>query len=102
MDFLTFKTFISTEALILFYYLGALASPIGLWLFLAWLIKKYKLMNTTHEKVKELLWRLLSAKQKMQFVAFYILSFFFMELFWRMLFEFLIGYMQMRDALVRM
>jgi hypothetical protein len=101
MDFLTFKTFISTEALILFYYLGALVSPIGLWLFLAWLIKKYKLMNTTYEKGKELLWRLLSAKQKMQFVAFYILFFFFMELFWRMLFEFLIGYMQMRDALVQ-
>lgn len=102
MDFLTFKTFISTEALMLFYYLGALVLPIGLWLFLAWLIKRYKLLNTAYENGKELLWRLLTTKQKMQFVSFYIISSLFMELFWRMLFEFLIGYMQMRDALLQM
>jgi len=30
MDFLTFKSFISTEVLIIFYYLGALVMPIGI------------------------------------------------------------------------
>ena len=101
MDFLTFKAFISTEALILFYYLGALILPIGLWSLLTWLIRKYRLINTAYENGKELLWTSLSRKQQAKFVSFFIVSFLFMELFWRMLFEFLIAYMQMRDALLQ-
>jgi len=101
MDFLTFKTFISTEALIIFYYLGALILPIGLWLLLTWLIRKYRLLNTAYENGKELLWKSLNRKQQIKFIAFFVISFLFMELFWRMLFEFLIAYMQMRDALLQ-
>lgn len=101
MDFLTFKTFISTEALIIFYYLGAVILPIGLWLLLTWLIRKYKLLNTAYENVKELLWTSLSQRQQTKLIAFYLITFLFMELFWRMLFEFLIAYMQMRDALLQ-
>jgi len=101
MDFLTFKTFISTEALIIFYYLGAIILPIGLWLLLTWLIRKYKLLNTAYENGKELLWESLNKKQQIKLVAFFVISFLFMELFWRMLFEFLIAYMQMRDALLQ-
>ena len=101
MDFLTFKRFISTEALIIFYYLGALILPIGMWLLLTWLIRKYRLLNTAYENGKELLWKSLSRKQQTRFVAFFVISFLFMELFWRMLFEFLIAYMQMRDALLQ-
>ena len=101
MDFLTFKTFISTEALIIFYYLGALLLPIGLWQLLTWLIRKYNLINAAYENGKELLWKPLSRKQKTRFVSFFIILFLFMELFWRMLFEFLIAYMQMRDALLQ-
>jgi hypothetical protein len=100
MDFLTFKTFISTEALIIFYYLGALILPIGLWLLLTWLIRKYRLINTTYENGKALLWKSLNRKQQTKFVSIFIILFIFMELFWRMLFEFLIAYMQMRDALL--
>ena len=101
MDFLTFKTFISTEALIIFYYLGALILPICLWLLLTWLIRKYRLINTAYENGKELLWKSLSRKQQTKLVSLFIISFLFMELFWRMLFEFLIAYMQMRDALLQ-
>lgn len=101
MDFLTFKTFISTEALIIFYYLGALILPIGLWLLLTWLVRKYRLLNTAYENGKELLWKSLNRKQQTKLVAFFVISFLFMELFWRMLFEFLIAYMQMRDALLQ-
>ena len=102
MDFLTFKTFISTEALIIFYYLGALILPIGLWFLITWLIRKYRLLNTAYENGKELLWKSLSRKQQIKLVAFFVISFLFMELFWRMLFEFLIAYMQMRDALLQL
>ena len=101
MDFLTFKSFISTEVLIIFYYLGALMLPIGIWLLLAWLMRKYRLLNTAYENGKEIIWESLNKKQQTWFIAFFVTSFLFMELFWRMFFEFLIAYMQIRDALLQ-
>ena len=101
MDFLTFKSFISTEVLILFYYLGALILPIGMWILLIWLIRKYRFLNTTYENGKEMIWQSLNKKQQIKLVALFISCLLFMELFWRMLFEFLIAYMQIRDALLR-
>jgi len=101
MDFLTFKSFISTEVLIIFYYIGALILPVGIWFLLAWLIGKYRFLNATYENGKEILWKSLNIKQQTKLVAFFIFCFLFMELFWRMLFEFLIAYMQIRDALLR-
>ncbi len=101
MDFLTFKSFISIEALIIFYYVGAIILPIGIWLFVTWLIKKYDIVNLTYEKGKEAIWKALNAKQKIKLITFLIFCFFFMELFWRMLFEFLIAYMQIRDAVLQ-
>ena len=101
MDFLTFKTFISTEVLITFYYLGAIILPIITWLILNWAIKRYKLINTSYENIKESLWKILNKKQQLKFLSFFIIVFLFMEIFWRMLFEFLIAYMQIRDALLQ-
>ena len=100
MDFLTFKSFISIEVLILFYYLGALILPVAVWLLLIFLIRKYQLMTIVYKNIKERLWQSLSIKQKMQIIAFFLVLFLFMELFWRMLFEFLIAYLQIRDALL--
>ncbi len=100
MDFLTFKTFISTEALILFYYIGALVLPVAIWIFITWLIRKYKYINTAYEKGKVVVWEGLDKQQQMKLVSLFIISFLFLELFWRMLFEFLIAYMQIRDALL--
>lgn len=100
MDFLTFKSFISTEALILFYYIGALILPIGIWIFINWLIRRYELLNVAYENGKKMLWQSLNIKQQIKLVALFVFCFLFMELFWRMLFEFLIAYMQIRDALL--
>jgi hypothetical protein len=100
MDFLTFKTFISTEALIMFYYIGALILPIGIWGLLTWLIRKYKDINAAYENGKVIIWKALDKQQQMKLVSFFIVAFLFLELFWRMLFEFLIAYMQIRDALL--
>ncbi len=101
MDFLTFKSFISTEVLIVFYFIGAFILPIGLWVLLTWLIRKYRFLNTTYENGKVIIWKSLNKKQQAKLVALFISCFLFMELFWRMLFEFLIAYMQIRDALLR-
>jgi hypothetical protein len=101
MDFLTFNSFISTEVLIVFYYLGAIVMPVGIWGLLTWLLHKYRLLNTTYENGKQVIWHSLNRKQQVKVIALFGISFLFMELFWRMLFEFLIAYMQMRDALVQ-
>ena len=101
MDFLTFKSFISTEILIIFYYLGALILPIGIWLLITWLIQKYRIFNVTYISGKKVLWKSLNRKQQAEIVAYFVTSLLFAELFWRMFFEFLIAYMQMRDALLQ-
>ena len=101
MDFLTFKSFISTEVLIVFYYIGAIILPAGAWYLVTWLIQKYELVNIAYEKGKDTIWNSLNKKQKNKLIIFFVSSFIFMELFWRMLFEFLIAYMQIRDALLQ-
>ncbi|MCF6190790.1 MAG: DUF4282 domain-containing protein [Cocleimonas sp.] len=101
MDFLTFKEFISIPVLIAFYYSGAVVFPFFMWFFSAWLIKKYKLIGAVHTKGKEMVWRALSTKQKFMLTSAFLLVLLFMELFWRMLFEYLIAFMQMRDALLQ-
>jgi hypothetical protein len=101
MDFLTFKDFISIPVLIVFYYFGAIIFPFFMWIFSTWLMKKYKSIAALHNKGKETLWNALTTKQKIKLVLAFLVAFLFMELFWRMLFEFLIAYMQMRDALLQ-
>lgn len=101
MDFLTFKSFISIKALIIFYYIGALILPIGIWLLINWLIQKYDFFDAAFKKGKEAIWKSLNKKQRVKLFMFFVFFFFFMELFWRMLFEFLIAYMQIRDALLQ-
>jgi len=101
MDFLTFKSFISIQALIIFYYLGAVIMPISIWFFLIWILRKYPFVGEAHKKGQEVFWQSLSKKLKIKLVSFFVVIFLFMELFWRMLFEFLIAYMQMRDALLQ-
>ncbi|MCK4709531.1 MAG: DUF4282 domain-containing protein [Gammaproteobacteria bacterium] len=102
MDFLSFKYFISIDVLIFFYYTGAIILPVGVWFLVFRLINKYNFLHTSFTKGKEIVWNLLNRKQQIQLVFFYVFLFLFMEVFWRMLFEFLIGYMQMRDALLQL
>ena len=104
MDFLSFKRFISIEVLIFFYYSGAVILPVLLWYLSKWLMRKYqladeagKLLQATASKV---LWPSLNKNQKIQLTALFVTMFLLMELFWRMLFEFLIAYIQIRDALL--
>jgi hypothetical protein len=101
MDFLTFRSFISTEALIVFYYIGAIMLPVSAWYLVTWLLRKYEVVNATYEKGKATLWASLTQKNKLRLSIFFIATFLLMELFWRMLFEFLIAYMQIRDALLQ-
>ncbi|MCK5810752.1 MAG: DUF4282 domain-containing protein [Cocleimonas sp.] len=100
MDFLTFKQMISIEVLIVFYYLGVFIFPLVSFFLFSWLIKKYKLLNIIGSTTKKMTWGLLNKKNKIVFVAISISLFLFMQLIWRMIFEFLIAYIQIRDALL--
>lgn len=91
---------LSELLLIVFYYIGALILPIGIWIFFTLLIRKYKYINTAYEDGKVIVWKSLDKQQQIKLVSFLIVTFLFLELFWRMLFEFLIAYMQIRDALL--
>ena len=100
MDFLAFESFISIKALIVFYYCGVFVMPFFAWHVLKWITQQYKIIDITYQIGKDKLWSALSKEQKIKLVVVSIVFFLFMELFWRMLFEFLIAYMQIRDALV--
>jgi len=101
MDFLTFKTFISPTVLIVFYYMGAIVMPIFVWFASRWLMKKIDLVEQSYQKSKKMVWATMSLRYKILSIVLFIMMFLFMELLWRMAFEFLIAYMQIRDALVK-
>jgi len=101
MDYLTFKRFISIETLIVFYYIGAIILPVGAYIFAKSLIKKYELISESCLQGKDFLWEFMSKKQKIKLTGLFVLFFIFSQLFWRMLFEFLIAFLQMRDALLQ-
>ena len=90
MDFLTFKTFISINVLIMFYYLGAVVLPFGIWYLSRWLSGKYQMVDEFQQQIikkgKYLFWNKLNQQQKLKLLAIFIILFLFMEIFWRMLF----------------
>jgi hypothetical protein len=99
-DILTFDTMISRHALLVFYYLGAVVMPVAAWLTALYLIRRVEPVREAYRTGMGLLsagvplrWRLLG-------LILFVAAFLFMELMWRMLFEYLIAFMQMRDALV--
>lgn len=81
LDLLTFKTLISKQMLFIFYYIGAILVPLLVYKYTSQI---YKPMKNKAPKI---------------FILF-IGLFVFMEILWRMMFEFLIAFLQIRDALV--
>jgi len=100
IDFLNFKFFISPYVLIVCYYIGAIAVPVGSWLLASWIIRKYSTASDIYESGKSTLKSITRTKDRMLLYALFILFFIFMEIMWRMMFEFLLAYLQMRDALM--
>jgi len=98
-DFLTFKIFISPMALMVFYYMGAIVMPLFIWFFSRWIMKRIKMIEQSYQVTKNMAWGSLTLKQKILFVILFIMMFLFMQVLWRMMFEFLIAYMQIREAL---
>ncbi len=98
IDFLTFKSFISIEILIISYYIGAVVIPILMWLSKAYLQRKFKILDRVDRLLKSLFGQL-SLKRRVLFILFMVFMFISMEIVWRMCFEAMIGYFQMVQAI---
>lgn len=95
IDFLTFQTFITPSLLILMYYIGALVIPLFAWYLTIWLKNKYysHLSTTTQNR--------LNNTQRFFTYTLVLVCILFMEILWRMMFEFFIAYFDMHDALMK-
>jgi len=85
-DFLTFNSFITQNILILFYYLGAVVFPVILWLKKDPVLSKLSFIKISDEN-------------KTTIYLTILVLFLLMEIFWRMMFEVMIGYFDMHDYL---
>jgi hypothetical protein len=101
-DFVSFQTFVSPYALIVFYYLGALVMPLATWGLMIWARRRAQLLGDAYEFARGLALDRLSPRQRALVMVLALGAFLFMELLWRMMFEFLIAYLQMRDALLQL
>ncbi len=99
-DFLAFRTLISRHALLLFYYLGAVGMPLAAWLSARYLLRRVSIAQDALDTGKRLVASGTCLRHRVLFIAMFMAAFLFMELMWRMMFEYLIAFMQMRDALV--
>jgi len=96
-DFLTFKTFISPTVLTIMYSFGLFIMPLFAW-FVMSKVKKY--IPTQIIDFKNQTFSQMRLQDKVKVILFALLMLLCMEICWRMMFEFLIAYMQIRDVLV--
>lgn len=97
-DFFSFRTFVSLDVLRVVYALGAIGMPLmawGVWLWLG----RFALWNWMRGTAANATRRVVSRRWRLTGIVLFVLCFLCMELIWRMMFEFLIAYLQMRDAL---
>ncbi len=97
-NFLTFKTFISSDILIFFYYIGAVLIPILLWQSRVYLKDRFKIIQLVNEQIVKI-FSSLSNKEQSYAKLFILFAFISMEIIWRMMFEVMIAYFDMRDYL---
>ncbi|MDQ7031545.1 MAG: DUF4282 domain-containing protein [Desulfonauticus sp.] len=100
LDFLNFKLFISIPILKTIYYVGAILLPLTVGIILMWLVQKSPTISSFFEKSKKLFWNNLQIKHKIILGIIFICCFLLLETIWRMIFEFLIAYIQIRNSLI--
>ena len=122
-DFLQFKLFIAQDVLTFFYITLASILPFISWYWLAWVVRRYATVLRFYKEAKRSLfisfiswlirklnffqneidekfsWKNLSTSQKLKFIGIFLFVVLFSELFLRLMFEYLIAYMQMHEYL---
>ena len=87
--------------LIYFYYIGAIILPVLAIIFIRLIIQKFPFIHKQILNTKKLIWNNLTNIDKIKLLIFSLFIILFMEILFRMCFEFLIGYMQIRDILIK-
>ncbi|MEA3412475.1 MAG: DUF4282 domain-containing protein [Pseudomonadota bacterium] len=100
VDFLNFRFFISPHVLVGCYYAGALGVPFGSWFLAIWIKRRYGLVSDAHQSGKTAFLAVTGKRNRLLFYVLVILIFICMEILWRVMLEFLIAYLQMREALL--
>jgi hypothetical protein len=100
LDYLIFKKFISGYVLIAIYYIGAIIIPIFAWFLAIYVAKKFNLFNSAFYKTKKIFFKALPFKYKALLIFCTIFCFFILQILWRMAIEFLLAYIQIRNALI--
>jgi len=99
-EYLVFNKFIAQDILVVFYYFGVIVMPILLWYARSYLIKKVVMIKEIENFVGSYYTKL-SAQEKRKVWFILIVLFICLELFWRMMFEMMIGYFDMHDYLYK-
>lgn len=100
VDFLNFKLMISPVMLLVLYYFGAIVLPIAAWLFARWLVQRFVVVANAFDQAHSQLKAILKPEHRVLMILLFVCAFLSAEIVWRMMFEFLIAYFQMRDALL--
>ena len=93
-DFLTFKTFIAQDVLIVCYWLGAIVLPVVLFALRGAVFRRIAPLQDAQAKLNR-------SRYAGWVYAVMFAMFVCAEIVWRMMFEAMIAYFQMHDALVR-
>ena len=98
ISFLTFDSFITKYILICFYYFGAIVIPIILWITKNKICNRFEICTSFKNKLYDR-FNELSISNRLYLIISAIFIFLIMELAWRMIFETVIAYFQIRDYL---
>ena len=98
-EFLIFKSFIAPYFFICCYYIGAIIIPLILFYKRKSIFQKAPLLSYFASQ-KEKLFNSLSFKYKILYIVFVVAGFIFLEIFWRIGFEFIIGYFELIKAAI--
>ena len=100
LDFVLFKRFISLYVLVTFYYVGAVGIPFLFWSILVRIRQKYPSIYAIEERIDKLIYSVIDKRIRVAFISIFMATFVLMEIMWRIFFEYLIAYLQIRDALL--
>jgi hypothetical protein len=96
-DFLNFRSFVSPGILKVTYFTGAFVVPVLIGLFLRKAGRKYPWLSGIPAGKG---YNTLNTEGKVRLIAFFAVLVVVTEILWRMVIEYLIAYLQIRDALI--
>lgn len=97
VDFLNFRSFLSPGILKVTYFIGAFVVPVLIWLFLRKVWRRCPgLLRIPATKG----YNALNTEGKVRLIVFFAILVVVTEILWRMAIEYLIAYLQIRDALM--